>query len=71
MRVNVPFKTASALNVSELFGIMVGECSNAHFVPDFFVKMTNLNIKQNAKCWSLKIINVDHVINSANGVVYR
>ena len=63
MRVNVPFKTASALNVSELFGIMVDVCLNVRFVLDFFVKMTNLNIKQNAKCWSQKIINVDHVIN--------
>ena len=71
MHVNVLSKTANALNANDLFGIMVGECSNVRFVLDFFVKMINSSIKQNVKYWSQKIINVDRVINLVNGVVYR
>lgn len=71
MHVNVLSKTANALNASDLSGIMVDECSNVRFVLDFFVKMINSSIKQNVKYWSQKIINVDRVINLANGVVYR
>ena len=71
MHVNVRSKTASVLNVSELFGITVDECSNVRFVRGFFVKMTNSSTKQNAKYWNQKIINVDLVINLVNGVVCR
>ena len=71
MHVSVPFKTASALNANELFGITVDGCSNVRFVRDFFVKMTNLSTKQNVKYWNQKIINADRVINLVNGVVYR
>ena len=71
MHVSAPFKTASALNVNELFGITVDKCSNVRFVRGFFVKMTNSSTKQNAKYWNQKIINVDLVINLVNGVVCR
>ena len=64
-------KIANVLNVSAQFGIMVVECSNVHFVSVFCVKMISLSIRQSAKCWSRKIINVDRVINSDNGAVYR
>ena len=47
------------------------ECSSVHFVSVFCVKMISLSIRQSAKCWILKIINVDRVINSDNGAVYR
>ena len=71
MHVNVLSKTANALNASDLFGIMVDECSNVRFVLDFSVKMISSSIKRNVKFWSQKIINVDRVINLVNGVVYR
>lgn len=64
-------KTASVLSVSALYGITAAACSNVHFVSVFYVKMTSSSIRQSVKCWSRKIISVDRVINSDNGVAYR
>ena len=63
MHASVHCKIVSVLSANAVCGIMVVECSNAHFVTDFYAKMISSNIKQNVKSLILKIINVDHAIN--------
>ena len=46
---NVLSETRFALNVKEAFGNMVVEYFLVHFVAIFYVKMTNLSIKQVVK----------------------
>lgn len=53
-----------------MFGVMEEKCINAIAVENGIVKMISLNIRQCARHWREKTLNVFPVISGDNGLAY-
>lgn len=51
-----------------MFGVMEEKCINATVVENGIVKMISLNIRQCARLWREKVLNVFLVISEDNGL---